>query len=179
MRDDASAHMVAFDWEDAANEESVIGLVPPAGFSVSPRGWQCLEQTQLPALPPGLHERVSKLVSIEFYDSAVRETAIFLEEKLRSRSQSSAHGQALVSRYVHMISSRAGGYGAFQRHIRSELRTFFAFVRNEFAHKLLKLQPARCHSLLHRAATILDMLQDGDDGVSSFQDIVGRKAAPP
>jgi hypothetical protein len=114
-----------------------------------------------------------------YYDSAVRESAILLEASLCARTGTKLFGQNLVNRYVEQVANKAGIMGAFQRHLRSELRTFFMFVRNEFAHNIISLDPGRCYALLRRASAIYEMLDEADKGVSSFQDImIGRRVGP-
>jgi hypothetical protein len=175
MRDVAIAHAEDYDWETAADDETAtIGraTVSPDGLLVAASGWKALSTI---TASPDVHEffahRVSALLRIGYFDSAIREASILLEANLRSRTATTHFGQRLVTHYVAQTSNE-GHLGSFQRHLRSELRTFFMFVRNEFAHNIVSLDEGRCYALLRRISAIYEMLDDADSGAMSFQDII-------
>ena len=169
-------HARTVDWEAMADADRIDrSMVSDAGLSVTQTGWQVLwNQRGTPNLHPFFAERVKPLLGIGFHDSAVREAALLLECYLRERTGTDLFGQQLVSRYIESAAAKAGVMGAFQRHLRSELRTLFAFVRNEFAHNIVSLEPGRCHAILKRISTVYEMLDDADEGVGTLQDMVLR-----
>jgi hypothetical protein len=163
------------DPEEEAVERLLQATVAPEGVSLTPAGWDRLLTLRQPlALHSQLSARAAPLLKIGFFDSAVREAAILLESDLRRRTGTDLYGQQLVIRYMKDVATKAGVMGAFQRHLRSELRTLFMFIRNEFAHNIVRLPPERCYALLHRISAVIDMFDDADGGASSFQDIVLR-----
>jgi hypothetical protein len=179
VRAAAVDHAKAFDWEgasrDAAEQDEVSSaMIVKEGLSVTPAGWKALDESAARTLD--IHQyfadRVQPLLTIGFYDSAVREAAILLESDLRARTGTDLFTQELVRYYIEKVVSEAGMMGAFQRHLRSELRTVFSFVRNEFAHNIVTLDPGRCYALLRRISAIYAMLDVADRGGTAFQDIM-------
>ena len=152
VREDATIFAASYDWEtltpEGVWELNKLG-VADEGVSVSPAGWQHLYQTTSPPkLDVRLAGRVEALVTTGLYDSAVREASVILESSLRQRLNAGPemYGRRLLRRYAEHASSKAGLHGAFQRHLRSELRTVFMFVRNEFAHSIVELDVGRCYA---------------------------------
>lgn len=130
------------------------------GLSVSVAGWGALrEVVRDHGVDPYFAERVEPLLNIGYFDSAVREASILLEESLRSRLRSTQHGQALVGAYV---DAHAALNEAFMLHLRTELRTLFKFVRNDFAHNLVMLERPRCDTFLRRISAVYEMLNMAD-----------------
>lgn len=165
------------DWDEAATieaKELSASKIEPSGLMVTPDGWGALEK--FAAGSSDVHEhlasRISPLLDIGFHDTAIREAALFLETELARRTGTHLYGQQLVGQYLKEIVQKAGADGAFQRHLRSELRTVFKFVRNEFMHNLVQLDRSRCVALLHRISAIYEMLDEADQGVGSFQDVI-------
>ncbi len=178
IRAAAIDHVQAFDWEafvkDYTNRDDLSeAVLAPEGLTVTTKGWTDLWSfVESPTLNAYFESRLPPLLKIGYYDSAVREAAILLESKLRTRTGTKLFGQHLVDRYVADIVRKYGQLGAFQLHIRAELRTLFRFVRNEFAHNIVSLPPGRCHAMLRRISAIYEMLDDADLGTGSFQDII-------
>jgi hypothetical protein len=157
--------------DNISANEATRAAIERVGLSVTPEGWSALwEIVEAPDLHAQLADRVSALLKIGYHDSAVRDGAILLEMDLRKRTGTRLIGQQLVERYIEQTVAKAGVLGAFQRHLRSELRTFFMFIRNEFAHNIVSLDRGRGHAMLRRASAILEMLDLADEGVVTWQD---------
>jgi hypothetical protein len=160
-------------WEGIVESEPISLIIPDQGITVSPLGWSAVTQVmKWPETIPHFAKRVNALIDIELYDSAIREAAILLEMELCRRASVKKFGQALVNEYVNFIAAKAGQHGAFQRYLKGELRAFFKFIRNDFAHNIIELDKGRCYSLLSRALTIYEMLDAADRGDTGFQDII-------
>lgn len=178
IRAELIAHAQGFDWESYVADyihrddlsEATLAL---EGLTVTSKGWTNLWSfVETPALNAYFEGRLLPLLRIGYYDSAVREASILLESDLRSRTGTDLFGRKLVDRYAADISHNYGRMGAFQSHLRAELRTLFKFIRNEFAHHIVNLPQGRCHAMLRRISAIYEMLGDADLGMGSFQDII-------
>lgn len=178
MRTRLAEHAQDFDWEAVVAEaERVDDLSEqardPDGLTVTPEGWAGLwSEVEHPDLHEHFASHVNPLLGINYRDSAVRDASILLEAELRRRTGTSLFGLQLVDRYIRDIEAQYGRLGAFQKHLRCELRTLFKFVRNDFAHNIVSLQPGRCHAMLRRISAIYEMLDDAGEGAGSFQDII-------
>lgn len=94
-----------------------------------------------------------------------------MQASLRQRAGVALCGEPLLDAYVEKIVGKAGINGAYQRHVRNELRSLLLCVERE-AGDAADLEPARCHALLARAGMVLEMLDLADEGSTCFQDIM-------
>jgi len=101
-------------------------------------------------LPPSVHDRISVLLQSGLFDSAVRDLGAALESRMRSVTGTNDYGQRLVDRYVQSMLDDGTFLPARVRSLRQELRAVFKFVRNEFAHALQDIPPARGYALVSR-----------------------------
>lgn len=87
-------------------------------------------------IPQRAKARVQPLIDSGMYDTTVRELGVLIESRVRSLSGSTAHGIPLVNEFLQGVATRdLLNTGA--KILRSELRTTFKFVRNEFAHNVV------------------------------------------
>jgi hypothetical protein len=114
-----------------------------------------------------LHEiskRVKPIIGIAYYDTAVREANIIIEMRLCDITGSNSYGQKLINEYYNLLCSRNGGQSsALLKVLRSELRSLFKFVRNDYAHNLKQIGIKECHAILQRASRVLytiDILEE-------------------
>lgn len=149
--------------EEADNERPhTHALIHAAGLMVTQKGWAYLEKRCTTRAPhPWYAGRVAPLVALGQHDTAIREASVILESKLREKfaRDSKSFGEALLAEVFSGMTERDGGTTAYNLGLRSELRTLFAFVRNEFAHNLVPLTLARCNVLLERLSDAADSLQ--------------------
>lgn len=98
-----------------------------------------------------IRERVHPLFDIAMYDTAVREAGVILESRIREVTATELYGQMLIEEYYQRLCSQNRGKPtAFMKVLRTELRTLFKFVRNDFAHSLQQITSAQCGILLGR-----------------------------
>jgi len=110
-------------------------------------------------LERAIRQRVEPLLLIPFYDTAIREAGVILETRLREITGSASFGQVLIDEYYKLICSGCvDGPRAIFKVLRSELRTIFKFVRNDFAHALRDVTDGQCRVLLDRTSSILQMI---------------------
>lgn len=101
-------------------------------------------------IPLSVQERVSVMLRAQFFDSAVRDLGAALESRMRSITGTDDYGQRLVDRYIEAMLDCEVFLPARVRSLRQELRAVFKFVRNEFAHNLVDVPPARGYALISR-----------------------------
>jgi len=103
-----------------------------------------------------ISQRVKPLIGIAYYDTAVREANIIIEMRLCGITGSNAYGQKLINEYYDLLCSRNNGQSsALLKVLRSELRSIFKFIRNDYAHNLKQIGVKECHAILQRASRVL------------------------
>lgn len=136
-------------------DEPIGQRIEPGGFVVSRAGWSELDH-RVPFENP-LHERirsrVQPLLDIRYFDSAVRESLIVVETRLRELASSHEQGVMLAEDFC-AKSER----NEFSLHLRAELRTLFAFIPTEFAHRFIT-DDTRCRTVLRRITQTYEMLE--------------------
>jgi hypothetical protein len=147
------------DFED--NRPSVL-VISPKGLMLSPEAYTAALSLARPVehLYPAIAERVGPVLKIPLYDTAVREASLILETTLRhSTGKTDTYGDVLVDDYYRYLLSLSGGKStAFFKTLRSELKTLFKFVRNDFAHRLKDITEIQCRSLLDRISQALEAM---------------------
>jgi hypothetical protein len=109
-------------------------------------------------LKPQLGVRVTPLLEIGRYDSAIRDGCIMVETRLRELTGKHQHGQRLVDAFFDPLLASDEYPSASLKTFRGEVRTAFKFVRNEYAHNLREITAEQCWAILWRLSNILDAL---------------------
>lgn len=142
-----------------------LGVVPGHGLSLTDDGWNALDAIWVKGLriPRRAQPRIQPLIDLGMYDTALRELGVLIESRMRSLTGSMAYGIRLVDEFFqgvatqHLLSTSA-------KILRSELRSAFKFVRNEFAHNVIDLPRSRAMSLIGRMCHALAELDEfGND----------------
>jgi hypothetical protein len=163
VEDPSSSEMVPADlpnWEDY-DDEFLDWLHFPsvAGLTVTDEGLRSLEEVLSLRfeLPPSLRAKLIPMLEAGLYDSAIREVSVHLEGVMRSScGDTSVYGQRLVDQFIEELANKAIVPDAWLKVLRSELRTAFKFVRNEFAHNAVEMSRARGLSLLERMSKLYE-----------------------
>jgi hypothetical protein len=149
--------------DDYDEERPTVPQISADGIAVTGASADALVMIARPLSEIGaaIRQRAEPLVSISFYDTAVREAGIILESRLREVTGSTNFGQGLVDEYYKLLCARyQGNPRAIFKILRSELRTIFKFVRNDFAHALHDITKDQCHVLLDRISTALERINE-------------------
>lgn len=101
-------------------------------------------------IPPSMVSRIAALLAAGLFDSAVRDLGAALEMRMREFVGSDGYGLALVEKYIGAVLASGNYLPARVKSLRQELRAVFKFVRNEFAHQLVDLDPSRGYALISR-----------------------------
>jgi hypothetical protein len=147
------------DPEDFEDEQATIAVVSADGMRLTNDGMGELRSilaARPPSLPPPLADRVEPLIKVRAYDAAVRDACVFLEVHLRVETASDFFGSRLVEEYCTQVHRRV--IGAYAKWLRSELRTCFRFVRNDFMHNLRDLNEEQCLALVCRVADVYSLI---------------------
>jgi len=143
------------DPDDFDDTMATIALISKHGMQVTSTGFEELAQIlteQFPKTPVEILARVEPLIGIRAYGAAIREACVILESHVRSLTDSNLFGNRLIEKYcgdlqAHVIESHV-------KWLRTELRSCFSFVRNDFMHNLRDLSETQCLALLTRVGTV-------------------------
>jgi DNA-directed RNA polymerase subunit F len=125
-------------------EGTVIKLTTAAGPETERLAKSILE------IPPSLDDRLTVLLDAGLFDSAIRDLGAALETRMRVISGTDGYGANLAKQYVKALQDNRDGLPARLNSLLQELRSIFKFVRNEFAHQLIDLEPSRGYALVSR-----------------------------
>ena len=94
--------------------------------------------------------RIHPLLELGFFDTAVRDACIGLENRLKTWLTSDRWGDSLVEEFMAKLCA-AGSYPNTQiRVLRSQIRTAFKFIRKDFMHNFVDVDETQCRALLFR-----------------------------
>jgi hypothetical protein len=110
-------------------------------------------------LQGGVGERVAHLFGLAYYDTAVREACVQLEDEIRRYVGSSCWGDRLAEEFVSKLREEKRILESYLRTFRQELRTIFKFIRNDFMHNLREADEAAAFAILFRIARARSTLQ--------------------
>ena len=146
---------------DSSDANHVI-FDPRNLVEVTSRGWTELERLLQDEQVLSRFERFEKLIDIEMYDSAIRDAGAVLETALREAtgSSSSQYGMRLVDIFVRKLENDQRYSNSAVKRFRTDLRTAFKFVRNEFAHEIVDVPHDRALALLVRFASLIESVKE-------------------
>jgi len=141
---------------------SWLGVIEGEEISVTPRGFDKLEELWRDGLeiPKSIDRRIRYLLEGELYDSALRDLGALAETRMRELSSKSSYGQQLVGEFIEYASGLRLYVNADIKVLRSELRTAFKFLRNEYAHKIVDLPKGRAYALVSLMCDIIRQLDE-------------------
>jgi len=137
-------------------EEGLVRF-PEGCLTLTPAGTHAvLVQELVQDVPKPLLERVQGYLDLRRYDAAVREAALLLELRMRAALQSQAFGQALVDECFGLQGRLHPKDlpNAYRLTLHAVFRTFFAFVRNEYAHNIPEVDLVTTCRLLRRCGRL-------------------------
>ncbi|WP_333768048.1 hypothetical protein [Streptomyces sp. IBSBF 2435] len=128
---------------------------------VTAAGWQqatdSLASAEIP-FPEDL-SHVPDLIRMGLYDTAIRDIAVTLESRLRDALGGMAFGQRLAEEFIRDVMSRAEQPTSLAKIYRMRLRTFFKFIRNEYAHHRVQLSRTQALAIVAHVTMILNDIQ--------------------
>ena len=101
-----------------------------------------------------LGQRIDKLLELEFYDTAVREACVGFEHFLKTWLASDKWGNTLVEEFMLRLQEKGDLSNTLFRILRSQIRTIFKFIRNDFMHNFIEIDSTQCRSMLFRIARV-------------------------
>lgn len=156
------------------NEEvdELYGLAPrrvaiPGGrIRLTERGINLLqERSEQFKLDETINNKISPLLEINYFDTAVREAAILTEHKLKQihnlTHRRDLYGEKLIKHHIKKLIEENNGRETIEINCHSvELRTLFKFIRNDFMHNLKILSRKQCLTLLNRISRTYKKISD-------------------
>lgn len=105
-------------------------------------------------------ERIKPLLSIKYYDSAVREAAILFEIKLKKINSSDLYGQKLADLHYKNLLGKFQETDSYLQYYRSLLRCSVNFIRNEYAHSFPITNEHRAKRLIGLYSKLFDLTDE-------------------
>ncbi|RAO00745.1 hypothetical protein [Micromonospora noduli] len=150
------------DYDDGEDDitpyQAWLGIDGSNAVRLNDQGWNRLESLWADALdvPERARSRVDPLIERGLYDSALRELGVLIESRVRELTPSpQLFGTKLIDSFVNHLNESNLLPNTSLKILRSELRTAFMFVRNEFAHNVVDLPKPRAYALLGRMCHVL------------------------
>ncbi|SEI96446.1 hypothetical protein SAMN04487917_103150 [Arthrobacter sp. yr096] len=130
----------------------LVGMYEGTLISLKPAAWPEMERLARETLeiPPSLQSRLGVVLDAGLYDSAIRDLGAALETRMRVVTGTSGYGQNLIEDYIKALHTNQDGLPARIKSLRQELRSIFKFIRNEFAHNLVELEPSHGYAFVSR-----------------------------
>lgn len=100
----------------------------------------------------GVGRRVAHLYDLGYFDTAIREACVQLEHNIRLMTGSRKCGKQLVGDLVAKLRDEGRELESDIRNYQQELRSIFAFIRNEFMHNLHDADAVSALAMLYRVA---------------------------
>jgi CRISP-associated protein Cas1 len=102
--------------------------------------------------------RVSHLFRLGYYDTAVREACVQLEDEIKKYLNVNLYGNKLTEKLITHLLHEKKILESHVRTFRQELRTVFKFIRNDFMHNLREADEAAAYAMLFRITRARSML---------------------
>ena len=145
------------DEDEDFPDKSWLGIAASSMVNLTDQGWARLDGlwADMLEVPERARPRLDTLIEHGFYDTALRELGVLIEFRIREITSSESYGLKLIDVLLNQLDSSGRYHNAGLKILRSELRTAFKFVRNEFAHNVVELPRSRAYALLGRMCHVL------------------------
>jgi len=137
-------------------------ILPGDKVVVTAAGWNQVNDALADAenvFPPDL-SYIPDLINMGLYDTAIRDIAVTLESRLRDARGGEAFGQRLAEDFIRDLLDRAEQPTSLAKIHRLRLRTFFKFIRNDYAHHRVELSHPQALAVIAHVTMILNDIQD-------------------
>jgi uncharacterized protein Ymh len=109
---------------------------------------------------PEILDRVDEFLEINRCDAAVREASILLERAIRALvGNTKANANQLIEQMFEQVSSMLPMPRARKLQLKAEFLRFFAYVRNDFAHKIRDVDVVAASRILRRCSRLLQVVE--------------------
>ena len=144
------------DFEDCDEDVESWVTIDCGGVTVTPLGRA--EVSKLLVAPKeefrNLGARVATLLDLTYYDTAVREACVAIEQQIKTWLKSTNWGETLLAQFTARLKRHGRLLNTEIRVLRAELRLAFKFIRNDFAHNQVDIDEAECKAKLFRLALL-------------------------
>lgn len=133
-------------------------------FELTPLGRKAVEENEIDyPIRKGLASHTEPLIQLKYYDTAVRECFVLLENDLRERHSESLtdknnFGHKLIQLHTKWLDENIDRY-YFEKFVvyRSGLKAINAYIRNDFAHQRVSITQSKALNLIRLISRIMDM----------------------
>jgi len=109
---------------------------------------------------------IEPLLSIQRYDTAIRDASLLIETNIKTFYKSNLFGQKLIDFHIEDIIRNNDNFNsAAIKCYRGELRTIFRYIRNDFAHNFKVISETQCKVILKR---INDTLIEFNEVINAY-----------
>ena len=141
--------------EDDYADLSWAYVRPERSVGLTATGWAKVDQLLGGSIEyPRELDYLKYLIETGRFDTAVREVAVTVESTLRRELGSVRSGQQLVEEFVTALEVR-GVTRSVRSALRLRLRSYFKFIRNEYAHERVQVSRARALALMVHGLELL------------------------
>lgn len=138
-------------------------------IKLTERGFQkYLELAQNVDVPEEINSIIKPLLEIEYYDTAVREVAVYFETLLKEFHDVKLFGEKLINYHIKKCKTANDnkmipGIKVYRQELRSNNR----YVRNEFMHKKFKIEKENYMAILFRQIRLFKLINQAFQKLSS------------
>lgn len=150
-----------FEGAFVASNGSDDWFAEAARLRLTTAGWRevdTLASSERVVLHSLILERAVPIADIGHYDAAVREACVALESVLREIVGSRKYGQPLIEEFIAALPTPPF-IAAYNKVMRSDLRSAFKFIRNDYAHNLRVIDGTQCRVVLARLSVVFDSVE--------------------
>lgn len=137
-------------------------VIPHGYFQLTKKGVRKIRTTSVDfQIRPDVFKRVSPLMKIKYYDSAVREAAIMLELRLKEfNNDVKGYGLPLVAKHLERLKVRFEGESEYLKYYKNYLKSSIKFHRNEYAHGFPLTNKLRAEKLVKMFSQLMDITEE-------------------
>jgi hypothetical protein len=113
-----------------------------------------------------LGKRVENLLTLHYYDAAIREACVSLEYKIKKWLNCELYGQPLVNLLVSRLEHNEMIIQSYSKVFCAQIKMMLNYIRNEYMHNLVDIDEIQCKAILVRLAIVNEQV---DDIISNFE----------
>jgi hypothetical protein len=148
-----------YDLDDAP----AFAILPDGKMKVTAEGRHRVQQiiaAQKLDVAADVSPKVVKLLSINYFDTCIREACVQLEQEVKQLLHADEFGNKLVERLADYIGTSGEHLESFRRTYRQEMRSIFKTIRNHYMHNLVDADFAQAEVMLFRIARARSFLKE-------------------
>jgi len=150
-----------YDDEDLPTYTSFV--IVPKSIKLTEKGLKKLHEiNQEITFNNELENHIRPFLDIGKFDTVIREASLLIETKIKQfHNKENLYGFNLITFHIQQVIKANGNMNtAAIKCYEGELKTAFAFVRNDFAHNFKNITLDNCRSILHRINNLYNQIDE-------------------